>query len=343
MSQPNIDIVIIGLNAAQTLSECIQSMLDSNYDQEKLHFYYVDCGSHDQSVAIANTFDRITVIETAPQFPTAAKARNTGWKASQSPFVQFIDSDTTFHPDWLPNAITAFESDVGAVQGELREKRPNATLYNWIADQEWNVPPGESEAFGGNVLIRREALEKTGGYLDELAVGEDPELSTRVRESGWRILQLPVFMGHHDIGMTKWQQFVRRSYRCGYSYAARQDHLDAGIHRHFAGPMARIWIRGWLAPALILLSALLAPFYPIALCLIPPGGVLLFYPRIFSTKKVARQLKITLDQAKTYTWMSSLVTLPQSFGAVRYLLGKLVDHPLRNKRKSIQTRSSSAT
>ena len=89
-----------------------------------------------------------------------------------SKYIQFLDSDTVLDSEWLGKAITAIQSSkAGAVAGDRREMRPEASVFNWIGDLEWNGEPGEAECFGGDVLASREALERTGGYDPDLSAG----------------------------------------------------------------------------------------------------------------------------------------------------------------------------
>jgi len=216
----DIDCVIIGVNSEKTLNVCIQSIINSKYTQGRLHIYYVDGGSTDKSVSVASAFDQVIVIQLNPEYPTPGMGRNAGWKKGESPLVHFFDSDVIVAPDWIENAVNEMKSDIGAVRGHLNERYPDASIFNWIGNLEWNVPPGKCDAFGGIVMIRRFILEETGGYDEVLVAGEDPELSQRVKILGWDILHLDVPMCSHDLAMMKVRQYWKRAYRTGYGYAA---------------------------------------------------------------------------------------------------------------------------
>jgi len=166
----DIDCVIIGVNCESTLKECIQSVINSNYSDGDIHIYYVDGGSTDNSVLIAKEFHQVHTVEINPEYPTPGIGRNCGWRAGKSPFVQFIDSDTILNADWFSKSVECFADTVGAIRGNREEINPDASVYNWIGNLEWNAAPGECDAFGGDVLIRRSILEQTNGY-DEVLVG----------------------------------------------------------------------------------------------------------------------------------------------------------------------------
>jgi protein involved in polysaccharide export with SLBB domain/glycosyltransferase involved in cell wall biosynthesis len=330
----NIDVVIIGLNAEKTLRACIESVRASRYDLGEISICYVDSGSADGSRELAASFDGVRVISLDSDHPSPGAGRNAGWRSGEAPLVQFVDSDTEVDPDWFLHAAAAFTGEsVGAVRGRRVERRPEASVFNWIADQEWNAAPGECADFGGDVLIRREALERTAGYDETLVGGEDPELSQRVRAAGWRIMQLDDTMTTHDLDMRTTGQYCRRAYRTGYGFAAVVDRHGASLADFWMRELVRIVIRGGVGPALAVVGAVLAlAAHPAFLLLSLLGAGLLFYPRVFRVGAFSRAKNLPLAEAKRYAWHCTLVVLPEFLGATRYWFGKAAGRPLRNRR-----------
>lgn len=337
----DVDCVIIGVNAAKTLARCIQSLLDGNYPRDCLHIVYADGGSSDESLNIAKSFPGVQVVALHPEHPTPGLGRNAGWKIGTAPFVQFADSDTVIHPDWIRKGVSALlaQPATGAVLGELHEMYPQASVFNWIGDLEWNAKPGQCEAFGGDVMVRRELLERTGGYNEELVGGEDPELSQRFRLLGYTIQQLGEPMAMHDLAMTRLAQYWKRAYRTGYGFAAVTTRFLTRSRGFWFHELVRILIRGGGSLFLIGLALLLGPWIPTYLLLLPVGATLLFYPRIFRVPYFMADKGISREQAKTYAMHCSLIVIPEIFGAVRFWWGLLLSKPLRNKRSDLSTRS----
>ena len=329
----NLDVVIIGLNSAATLEACLASVFASRYPAELLRVFYVDGGSTDASGAIAARFPGVQILTLNQAHPTPGAGRNLGWRAGRAPFVQFLDADTTLHPDWLSQAAAALRGEIVAVTGNRTEREPERSIFNWIADREWNGPAGVADAFGGDVLVRRSALEAAGGYDDVLVGGEDPELSLRLRQRGGQILRLALPMTTHDLAMTQVSQWSRRAFRTGYGYAAvvaRHGFRDGNF---WAYELGRILVRGGGGLAMAGASALAAPFSPLAslLCALLATGLLLF-PRLFSLPKFERQHDLSRAQARRYAWHCALIVVPEYCGAVRYVWGALTNSPLRNRR-----------
>ena len=333
----DVDVVIIGVNAEKTLGRCIESVLKSRYAKGRIYVYYVDGGSTDRSIEVARRFSGVKVIEIHPEYPSPGIGRNAGWKAGSSPLVQFLDSDTILDPDWIGKAVEAMNGSVGAVRGNREEINPDASVFNWIGNLEWNAPPGECDAFGGDVLIRRSILEETGGYDEILVGGEDPELSQRIRLKGWKIIQLNEPMTKHDLAMTRFGQYWKRSYRTGYGFAAVTTRFGLASKGFWIHEFVRIIIRGGGFLSLTLLGLLGAFWNTISLALLIPAFLLLFFPRIFRLSYFMRDKNLPEDQAKIYALHCSFIVLPEFLGLVRFFIGHLTGRPLRNKRVALRT------
>ncbi|NTU52425.1 MAG: glycosyltransferase [Chlorobiaceae bacterium] len=340
----DIDCVLIGVNASKTLGRCIESIRAAHYPQERIHICYADGGSTDDSLKLAERYPGVKVIALNPEYPTPGLGRNAGWKAGSSPLVHFLDSDTIVDSAWFLRAIESMQDKhLGAVIGMRRELHPERSVYNWIGDLEWNGPVGQSDCFGGDVLIRRQALEKTGGYDEALVGGEDPELSRRVIRAGWKIERIDAVMTRHDLAMTTIRQYLKRAYRSGYGFAAvqtREALLGSNFWKH---DLRKIIIKGGgfivaeCLSILTLISGQSAPSLILSLLFMAVGAPLLFSPRLFKVGKFMQEYHLQRKEAVTYAWHCSAVVLPQLMGVLRFHAGALFNRPLKNRRAALKT------
>jgi GT2 family glycosyltransferase len=84
---------------------------------------------------------------------------------------------------------------------------------------EWDVPVGEDVGILRVVMLRLSALRQVGGFNSALIAGEEAELCLRLRRQGWKTLRVGAEMARHDMRMSHWTQWWRRSVRAGYGYA----------------------------------------------------------------------------------------------------------------------------
>ena len=338
----NIDIVIIGRNTEKTLPECIESILNSDYPDGDLSILYVDSGSSDRSCQIASSYDGVTVLELSEGYPSPGAGRNIGWKAGSAPLIQFLDSDTVLAPQWLSTAAEAMGNDIGAVRGNRTERFPEKSIFNWIADQEWNAPPGDCDSFGGDVLVRRSVLESTGGYNETLVGGEDPELSRRICEKNWRIVQLDEPMTTHDMNMHTIRDYWKRSFRTGYGYAAVVSIRAAKGDCFWRPELRRIVFRGCAGPLLIAIGLLGATFLSLGFLVAALAGLaLIFSPRLRSVTSLRKEKALEVRDARIYAWHCSFHVIPGFLGALRFWIGSIFNRPLRNSRYPLRAENCS--
>lgn len=216
-----LGIVLIGRNEGERLVTALKS-IDSGANP----VVYVDSGSIDDSVAVAERAGAAVVRLDLTRPFTAARARNAGFAEllARDPtigLVQFVDGDCELDPGWLrtAEAFLAANPTVAVACGRRRERYPERSIYNKICDLEWDTPIGEARDCGGDFLVRVEAFQQVSGFSNHMIAGEEPELCARLRGAGWKIWRLDAEMTRHDANMMHLWQWWRRSVRCGYAYA----------------------------------------------------------------------------------------------------------------------------
>lgn len=209
-----IDAVVIGRNEGARLVACLDSLAG-----RVGRLVYVDSGSTDDSVAAARARGAEVVgLDLTVPF-TAARARNAGLDRTAAEFVLFVDGDCVVQPGFLAAALAAMQGPVVVVCGRRRERFPERSVYNRLADREWDTPVGPALACGGDALMRRAAVVAAGGYRADLIAGEEPELCLRLRRAGGQILRIDAEMTLHDAAMTRFGQWWRRTRRAGHAFA----------------------------------------------------------------------------------------------------------------------------
>ncbi|WP_033728055.1 glycosyltransferase family 2 protein [Pseudomonas parafulva] len=255
---PELGVVVIGRNEGQRLARCLQSLAERTDS-----VVYVDSGSTDGSVALAQSLG-VQVLALDLRIPfTAARARNEGFAALLRSvpglhWVQFVDGDCEVAPRWLATAQAFLQqhADVAVVCGRRRERFARQTPYNLLCDMEWDTPVGEAKACGGDALMRVQAFDAVGGFRPGLIAGEEPELCVRLRAAGWKVWRLDAEMTLHDAAMTRFSQWWRRSQRAGFAYAEGAQLHGAPPERHWLQESRRAWLWGLGVPLVVVLACL---------------------------------------------------------------------------------------
>lgn len=335
----NLGVVAIGRNEGERLSRCLNSVIGRD-----VTLVYVDSGSADGSIELARSLG-VEVVELDLSRPfSAARARNEGLDrlVSIDPnvrFVQFVDGDCEVVGDWLERASRVLDEqpDVAVVCGRRRERYPEQTIYNRLADLEWDSPVGEAKACGGDALMRLAAVREVGGYNSAIIAAEDDEVCLRMRLRGWRVLRIDAEMTLHDMAMSRFQQWWKRSVRTGHAYAEGSSMYGRTPERHFVRQTRSTIFWGITAPILGL--GLAWPTWGASL-LVLTGGYLFLYRR--TKRYYVVQRRWPHADAQLYAFWIVLAKLPHASGLVRYWMGRLLGKrsPVIDYRESVPPRRS---
>ncbi len=322
MISNEIGIVVIGRNEGARLKSCFRSVGSS------WRVVYVDSGSTDDSVAVAEQSGAV-VVRLDPCKPfSAARARNDGFAALMKidpnlSFIQFIDGDCELVPGWIETAASFLRerSNVAVVCGRRRELFPNETIFNQLCDLEWDTPTGEAVSSGGDFLVRAQAFKDVGGFRPEIMAGEEPELCARLRERGLKIWRIDCEMTKHDIRLKNFRQWWRRLVRRGsmpLTHRRSRSILKSSPFIVYRRETTRAVFWAGIVPVVICVSAY---FYPVMLRLA------LIYP--LQAVRIAVRTRHNSLSPGTYAFFMIIAKFAEFQGIVRFFcrraLGKTAE------------------
>ena len=317
---PALSVVIIGRNEGERLERCILSA-QSIEGWQPAEILYVDSGSTDGSLDLAARLGAVVLPLPAGAF-TAARARNFGWRHATGEMILFLDGDTILDADFPLAALAELEKDAAnaAAWGHRREFCGCVSVYVRVLDLDWVYAPGETLFFGGDVLVRRAALESVGGFDEKLIAGEEPEMCRRMSNNSWRIQHIDVPMTLHDLAITRFSQYWRRATRAGYAFASVSARFRATSDPFWSSDARRNRIRGlfWLLSPILALAIsvwLLSPL-PLALWLLLLVSVTLRSAWLSRWKSNDRKTLIL------YGLHSHLQQVPIFLGQLQYLTNR---------------------
>jgi len=219
----------------------------------------VDDGSSDASPQVAQQFGAL-VVPSGGTGRGPAAARNVGASLASGEILAFIDSDCTASREWLNELIPAFSNPaMAAVGGQVDGMCTDSAIdrYESIMSS-LSLGSRERTGSGGtdtfylpscNLLVRRTAFRSAGGFKDEMHVGEDVDLTWRLRDKGWTISYLPSGNVLHE-HRSSIRSFMSRRFDYGTSEGMLQI-LHPGRRKRMVVPPIL---------ALILTLCLMAPF-----------------------------------------------------------------------------------
>jgi len=198
---PEVTIVIPVKDRAEELRRCLDSLSLLTYPREKLRIIVVDDGSSDDSALVAREFGAL-VVPSGGVGRGPAAARNVGAAKATGEILAFIDSDCSASQGWLNDLIPTFNDPAMAAVGGQVDGMCTASAVDRYESIMSSLSLGSRERTGSggndtfylpscNLLVRTTAFRNAGGFKDEMHVGEDVDLTWRLRDNGWTIAYLP--------------------------------------------------------------------------------------------------------------------------------------------------------
>lgn len=339
MTLSPLGIVVIGRNEGARLARSLASALAST----KL-VIYVDSGSSDDSVTVAQGLGvRVWQLDPVQPF-SAARARNEGFAQLRGShpelqIVQFLDGDCELAPHWLGVGLAELEraSDTALVCGHILEHDPAASPYNRMCALEWRQRPGDVDACGGNFMVRADLFDRLGGFRCEVTAGEEDELCQRVRAQGGKIRLLDHAMVEHDAALLRFSQWWQRARRCGHAYAQGRF-----LHRGRPGGRFRREARSMILWGAVLPTLAIVPAAPTGgASLFFLGGYALLFLRIH---RRCRQRGWSSAEARLYAAFTVLAKFPGALGVMKFNLDRWRGrHPALIEHKQIHPNKRSTS
>ena len=187
MNPPLAAFIIPVLNGEKYIARCLTSILNQCLPSEQLEVLVVDNGSTDRTQNIVR--DLGFSIEVIPGV-TVAALRNRGAEVARGNYLAFVDADVELETTWLRNGLAAFEDERVVAAGCFPKVPEPATWVQraWDMHQRGNQWKGEPKPIAWlpsmNLLVRRDAFVKMGGFNAQLETAEDVDLCYRLGRYG---------------------------------------------------------------------------------------------------------------------------------------------------------------
>ncbi len=313
-----VGVVVIGRNEASRIQVTLSAVIP-----RIANLVYVDSNSSDNSPAIGEAMG-VDVVRVTQGRMSAARGRRLGMEYllqqnSDLEYIQFIDGDCELAADWIATAqhCLAAMPEVGGVTGRLRERHQSESLLLRLVAVDWDLPAGPTDVVGGISMMRVEALRQAGGWNDDLIAGEELDLSMRIRAAGYTLRRLDCDMCLHDMGLTRFSEFWKRTVRTGFAYAQLSWlHGRSGPRRWITRTIGAL-IYGLILPVMVLVGC----FLHWSVSVLALAGIMALLVRLIQWRmRQGDPLRI----AAAYAALIAFCKTAQAIGALRFAAGMLL-------------------
>lgn len=233
-----VSIIVPIYNSKNELERCLISLLSQDYPQDNYEVIVVDDGSNDNSLKLVEKFTVLLIRHNHNKGPAAA--RNTGISFAKGRLLLFLDSDCIVRRNWISSHVAVHKKrekeykDTVCVGGPilLPDKVNNFIEISDYYSSWYEQPRIKRELTfeylpTTNLSIKKEIIDKIGGFKEELKCGEDIEYGIRLRKNGYNLeFEQKIEVFHY--GRKNFRDYLSHHYNWGY-FAPQFRKFGSGI------------------------------------------------------------------------------------------------------------------
>jgi glycosyltransferase involved in cell wall biosynthesis len=186
--KPSISLVVPAFNEEAYLGPCLDAIVE-NVQGKALEIIVVDNNSTDGTAAIAKRYPGVTYVFEAEKGIT--KARQCGYENAHGEIVAYVDADTRPPAGWIEQIEEHFGKNprLAALSGPYSfydlHGMQNRMATGWFVAARPLYSIIGYMLVGGNFAIRRDVLDKMGGFDASIEFyGEDADIARRAKKHG---------------------------------------------------------------------------------------------------------------------------------------------------------------
>ncbi len=255
LSEARLSVVVVARNEAQHIRRTLEYLMEGA--PAGTEFVVVDDGSDDRTVQAIDNLPGVRVLRASGL--GVARARNLGWRESKGEIVVFSDAHVEApNAWWKPLADALQDQSVGAAApaiygigldrhlGYGLRIRDLSLGLRWLPKRHSScyAVPAVNTCF---VALRREVLEKTGGFDAGLDTWGHTDLETSLRLwlLGWKVVVVPeleighLFRREHPYPV-RWRSVLHNALRVAFIHFGqeRQVGVIEALRSHPSFPAA---------------------------------------------------------------------------------------------------------
>jgi len=205
--EPKISVIITHHNRYKELKKAVQSVLSQTFKDWEL-IIVDDCSDKNakqlrkylKGLTIKDS--RVRYVIRSTNFGQHPRPKNEGSRMARAPYIAYLDDDNQYRRDHLQVLYTYMErwnreSGIDVVYGDrwLVDKTGMGKNMPGIArDFNFNILSQQNYIDTADVLIKKEWLEKVGGWDEDLPKFADWNLWVRMAKAGAKFKRIPIII-----------------------------------------------------------------------------------------------------------------------------------------------------
>jgi cellulose synthase/poly-beta-1,6-N-acetylglucosamine synthase-like glycosyltransferase len=324
----SFSIVIPTYNEQDNIGNCLDSILNQNYDKSLIDIVIVDGQSSDNTISkvkeYQKKFPNISVLENpVRKTPTSL---NLGIKESKGEIIVILGAHASIDPNFIfYNNKYLNEKNLKVTGGtqinlgfDLIQKAIGWAMENPFgigsAPYRWS----RKEQFVATVVYaayRRELFDEIGYFEENFSIAEDAELNWRIRKAGHKIFFTPDIKSYYHPRKTV-KKFIQQMFRYGILRVHMfKKHKSAVKMTHMVPPA---FVLTLILLLTLTLFSILSPLYLVAVL------VLYFFVNLLSVS-----IKATKENYKFIPLISALIFALHFSWGLGFIVGLILPRSKR--------------
>jgi peptidoglycan-N-acetylglucosamine deacetylase len=199
---PNLSIIIPAYNEEKNIKNCIESVINSKYDEKLIEIIIVDDKSTDNTSKIVkkiiNNNPNINIKLVYGEHKGKAQALNIGVKHSKENIIMCLDADVIVEKNTIQKLISPLKKEiVGATNAVVLIKKPKKMIEHFQYIEYYmnslirisfaNVYKNSIWFFGAIACYKKEVLDKVGGFKND-TLTEDMDICLEIYKNNYKII-----------------------------------------------------------------------------------------------------------------------------------------------------------
>lgn len=192
---PSVSFLVPAYNEESYIEECIESLLNLDYPQDKISIIAINDGSEDSTLEKMRKYsDKIQIID--KENSGKSSSMNKALEHVDTELVASMDADSRPEKDYLRNVVSYFQEEgVQGVTPTMKIEDPETWaqraiwmeyIYNLLLRKLFSVINGQFVMPGPGSVYKTDHIKEIGGW-DEETLTEDMEVVFRMIENGAEI------------------------------------------------------------------------------------------------------------------------------------------------------------
>lgn len=195
---PFVSVVITTKNEEKNIENCLKSIKEQTYPQDKIEIIVVDNDSTDKTKEIAKKYTNL-IFDKGPE---RSSQRNFGVRQSNGEFFLYLDADMVLHKDVIKECVEKIGNRqlVGLHIPEIitgdgfwsRVRRFERSFYN--------ATPIDCVRF-----VKKEKFLEVGGFDETMTGPEDWDFDKKIRSAGKvALIKNPIYHNETEFNLAKY-------------------------------------------------------------------------------------------------------------------------------------------